>query len=164
LISFTASISFQPPRLFVDTAIKCTITSVSLVDWNIEPLFTKLFADAAALVRLPLCATAKPPKSQIGIDRLHVAQDGLARRGIPVMADSGVAFQFFNDFGFRKGRINKAHRLVRDRNLPVVRHDAARLPVRDVARREGPALSAPPRRQIHTRQTHRIRRGIYRHR
>jgi hypothetical protein len=38
------------------------MTSVSLVDWNIEPRFTSSCRIIWALVRLPLCATAKPPK------------------------------------------------------------------------------------------------------
>jgi hypothetical protein len=45
-------------------AIRWMITSVSLVDWNSEPSSTRRRRKRVALVRLPLCATARPPKAK----------------------------------------------------------------------------------------------------
>ena len=45
-------------------AIRWTNTSESVVDWNRQPRRTSARRSTCALVRLPLCATAKPPNSK----------------------------------------------------------------------------------------------------
>ena len=44
-----------------ERAASCRMTSVSLVDWKIEPPATSSSRSVRALVRLPLWATAMPP-------------------------------------------------------------------------------------------------------
>jgi hypothetical protein len=63
------------------------MTSVSLVDWKIEPRRISAARSVMALERLPLCATAKPPSASSANKRLDVAQRGLAGGRIADMAD-----------------------------------------------------------------------------
>ena len=46
-----------------DVATRWMITSVSLVDWKIDPRRTSSRRKVVALEILPLCATAKPPEA-----------------------------------------------------------------------------------------------------
>jgi hypothetical protein len=45
-------------------AMRWTKTSLSVVDWNRQPRRTSARFRTFALVRLPLCATARPPNSK----------------------------------------------------------------------------------------------------
>ena len=65
------------------------MTSVSLVDWKIEPRRLSVRRSFIAFERLPLCATAKPPSASSANKRLDVAQRRLAGRRIADMADAG---------------------------------------------------------------------------
>ena len=56
-----ASIIFFIIVDFLLCAIKCKSASVSVVDWNIAPFFTKFFLNSIPFVRLPLCEQAIPP-------------------------------------------------------------------------------------------------------
>ena len=57
----SASTMRSTSRLRLDVAIRWRITSVSEVDWKIEPRRWSWSCRVSALVRLPLWATAKPP-------------------------------------------------------------------------------------------------------
>ncbi len=50
-------------RGFLERARRWRITSVSVVDWQIAPSRINSRRSVSPLVRLPLCATAKPPAS-----------------------------------------------------------------------------------------------------
>src|SRR4026207_1962899 len=101
-----------------ERAIRCRITSVSEVDWQMAPEEMRSRLSVSALVRLPLWASAKPPVSrsansgctlrravapvgggggaagvEIGKQRLHVAQDRVAGGGVAVVAERDVALE-----------------------------------------------------------------------
>ena len=44
-----------------EAAIRCRMTSVSTVDWKIEPPASSVVRRCSALIRLPLCAIASEP-------------------------------------------------------------------------------------------------------
>ena len=73
------------------------MTSVSLVDWKIEPRRISAARSVMALDRLPLWATAKPPSARSANKRLDVAQRGLAGGRIADMADGDLARQLADD-------------------------------------------------------------------
>ncbi len=61
---FSASISRSTTVEYRLMAIRWMNTSLSVVLWNRQPRRTSWWCSACALVRLPLCATAKPPNSK----------------------------------------------------------------------------------------------------
>ena len=67
------------------------MTSVSEVDWQMAPEEISSRRSVRALVRLPLWATREAAGVEVGEQRLHVAQDGVAGGGVAVVAERDVA-------------------------------------------------------------------------
>ena len=102
------------------------MTSVSLVDWKIEPRRLSVRRSFIALERLPLCATAKPPSASSANKRLDVAQRGLAGGRIADVADRGAAGELADDVVAVEIAGDMAHRAVRVEMLAVEAGDARR--------------------------------------
>ena len=62
--SASAATTRSTTRLPAAVAIRCTITSVSTVDWKIEPRSSSRSRSSMALTKFPLCATASPPRKR----------------------------------------------------------------------------------------------------
>ena len=95
------------------------MTSVSLVDWKIEPRRFSVRRSFMALDRLPLCATANPPSASSANKRLDVAQRGLASGRIADMADAAAAGELADDVVTVEIAGDMAHRPVRMEMLAV---------------------------------------------
>ena len=145
-------------------AIRWTNTSLSVVDWNRQPRRTRARFSASALVRLPLCDTAKPAELELGIQRLHVAQHRLPGGGIPVMPDRRAAGQRGDDPGVAEIVGHQAQPAVLDGSDGRRNSRCRSLPARDAAVRAGPARSAPRRRERSKRRRCRIPRAACRRR
>ena len=75
------------------------MTSVSEVDWQMAPEEMRSRRSVSALVRLPLWATREAAGVEIGEQRLHVAQDGVAGGGVAVVAERDVALEAADHVG-----------------------------------------------------------------
>ena len=75
------------------------MTSVSEVDWQMAPEEMRSRRSVSALVRLPLWADGEAAGVEIGEQRLHVAQDGVAGGGVAVVAERDVALEAADDVG-----------------------------------------------------------------
>ena len=82
-----------------ERAIRCRMTSVSEVDWQMAPEEMSSRRSVSALVRLPLWATREAAGVEIGKQRLHVAQDGVAGGGVAVVAERDVALEAADHVG-----------------------------------------------------------------
>ena len=71
-------------------AIRWTNTSLSVVLWNRQPRRTSCAVQLVRVGQVAVMRDREAAELEIGVERLHVAQDGLAGGGIAVMAD-GVA-------------------------------------------------------------------------
>ncbi len=100
------------------------MTSVSLVDWKIEPRRTSSRRSLTAFEMLPLWQMAKPPDGQFGEQRLDVPQRRLAGRRIAVVADRDVALQPGDDLVRIEVAGDMAHRAVGVEVLAVEAGDA----------------------------------------
>ena len=75
------------------------MTSVSEVDWQMAPDEISSRRSVSALVRLPLWATREAAGVEVGEQRLHVAQDGVAGGGVAVVAERDVALEAADHVG-----------------------------------------------------------------
>ena len=85
-------------------AIRCWITSVSDVDWKIEPFGDEPFAQHQRVGEVAVMGDREAARRKIRIQRLYIAQKGFAGRGIADMADRRLAFERIDDL-FRGQRI-----------------------------------------------------------
>ena len=95
-------------------------------------LIDRAVADQVAAQRQPVGQVAvmrdgEAAAMQFGEERLDVAQDGLARRRIPDMADGLLALELVDDARFREGVADEAQPALRMEALAVERDDARRL-------------------------------------
>ena len=74
-----------------ECATRCRITSVSLLDWKMDPSRSSSRRSSAAFVILPLCATAMRPFVAGHRKRLRVEQRGVAGGRITRVADGQFA-------------------------------------------------------------------------
>ena len=72
---------------------------MSEVDWQMAPEEMRSRRSVRALVRLPLWATREAAGVEIGEQRLHVAQDGVAGGGVAVVAERDVALEAADHVG-----------------------------------------------------------------
>ena len=93
--------SMKRPRL--DCATRCRITSVSVVDCIIAPFLHELAAQRQPVGEIAVVADRKTAGIELGEQRLHVAQDGGAGRGIADMADGDGAGQALDHFAAGEG-------------------------------------------------------------
>ena len=100
---------------------------MSVVDCIIAPSRTSWRRSVRPLVRLPLWPMAKPPAFELGEQRLHVAQDGLAGGGIAHMADRGRAGQAVDHLAAGEGVADEAHAALGMEALAVEGDDAGGL-------------------------------------
>src|ERR1700757_2898467 len=84
--------------LRLDCATRCRITSVSVVDCIMAPPRISSRRSKRPLVRLALWPAGEAPGGECRKQRLHVAQDGGARRRIADGADGGPAGQAVDHF------------------------------------------------------------------
>ena len=75
------------------------MTSVSEVDWQMAPEEMSSRRSVSALVRLPLWATREAAGVEVGKQRLHVAQDGVAGGRVAVVAERDVALEAADHVG-----------------------------------------------------------------
>ena len=73
--------------------------SVSEVDWQMAPEEISSRRSVSALVRLPLWASGEAAGVEVGEQRLHVAQDGVAGGGVAVVAERDVALEAADHVG-----------------------------------------------------------------
>ena len=102
------------------------MTSVSEVDWKMQPRETRSPRSESALVRLPLCAMLSPPQGEIGEERLDVAHLGRALGGIAVVADRRVALQRVDHLARGEDVTDPAERPVRVEDRAVGADDSGR--------------------------------------
>ena len=122
-------------------AIRWTITSVSVVDWNSEPASTSRRRSSMALVRLPLCADREAAEGEVGEQRLHVAQHAGAGGGVARVADRGMARQALDHRAAAESVADQADRAMAVEMRAVEADDAAPPPGRDAAARAGPSAA-----------------------
>ena len=72
-------------------AIRWTKTSESVVDWNRQPRRTSARCSTMRVGEVAVMRDREAAELEIGIQRLHVAQDGFAGGGVAVMADGDTA-------------------------------------------------------------------------
>ncbi len=74
-------------------AIRWTNTSLSVVLWNRQPRRTSALRRATGVGEVAVMADGEAAELEIGVERLHVAQDGVAGGGVAVVADGAGAGQ-----------------------------------------------------------------------
>ncbi len=128
-------------RTWRERATRWRIASLSEVDWQIAPSRTSWRRSKRPLVRLPLWAT-ESRRSELGEERLPVAQDRLAGGRVADVADRGLAF--------RRSIVARSERTNRRRGPcgalrmehPAVETTRCRPPPgRDAARRAAPSAT-----------------------
>ena len=114
-------------RLRCERATRCRITSVSVVDCIMAPSRTSWRRSVRAVGEIAVMADGEAAGVELGEQRLHVAQDGLAGGRIAHMADRGVAGQAVDHLAARKGVADQAETAFGMEALAVEGDDAGGL-------------------------------------
>ena len=86
----SASMKRSTMRGFCERATRCRITSVSEVDWQIAPVRDQLAPQRQAVGEVAIVRDREAAGGELGEQRLHIAQDGLAGGRIAHMADRAL--------------------------------------------------------------------------
>ena len=85
------------------------MTSVSEVDWQMAPEEIELLAQGEGVREVAVVSDREAAGVDIGKQRLHVAQDGIAAGRIAIVADRDVALQALDDAGAAEVVADEAH-------------------------------------------------------
>ena len=87
----------RPRSNSCERAIRWLMTSVSVVDWNRQPHPHQLLAQEVGVGQVAVVGEREAAEIEIGEDRLDVASERAAGRGVAVMADRAVALELGDD-------------------------------------------------------------------
>ena len=103
------------------------MTSVSEVDWQMAPEEIELAAQRQRVGEVAVVGDGEAAGVEIGEQRLHVAQDGVAGGGVAVVAEGDVALQAADDVGLVEVVADQAQPALGMEVAAVVGDDAGRL-------------------------------------